>query len=80
MENNNIRKEKNLSKKLKEERGSITVFILSTMLVIVAVIFTIYFNKMNKISSQEEALDIMQEEYNQNTDDMKQIYNESINN
>ena len=79
MENNNIRKEKNLSKKLKEERGSITVFILSTMLVIVAVIFTIYFSKMNKISSQEEALDKMQEEYNQNTDDMKQIYEESIN-
>ncbi len=68
-----------LRKMIKEERGSITVFILSTMLVIVAVIFTIYFSKMNKISSQEEALDKMQEEYNQNTDDMKQIYEESIN-
>ena len=68
-----------LRKMIKEERGSITVFILSTMLVIVAVIFTIYFTKMNKISSQEEALDIMEQRYNQNTDDMKQIYEESIN-
>ena len=68
-----------LRKMIKEERGSITVFILSTMLVIVAVIFTIYFTKMNKISSQEEALDIMEQRYNQNTDDMKQVY-ESVNN
>ena len=79
MKNNKIKKENYFSKKIREEKGSITVFILSTMLVIVAVIFTIYFSKMNKISSQEEALDKMQEEYNQNTDDMKQIYEESIN-
>ena len=79
MKDNKIKKKNYFSKKIREEKGSITVFILSTMLVIVAVIFTIYFSKMNKISSQEEALDKMQEEYNQNTDDMKQIYEESIN-
>lgn len=79
MKNNKIKKENYFSKKTREEKGSITVFILSTMLVIVAVIFTIYFTKMNKISSQEEALDIMEQRYNQNTDDMKQVY-ESVNN
>lgn len=79
MKNNKIKKENYFSKKIREEKGSITVFILSTMLVIVAVIFTIYFTKMNKISSQEEALDIMEQRYNQNTDDMKQVY-ESVNN
>lgn len=79
MKNNKIKKENYFSKKIREEKGSITVFILSTMLAIVAVIFTIYFTKMNKISSQEEALDIMEQRYNQNTDDMKQVY-ESVNN
>ena len=79
MKDNKIKKKSYFSKKIREEKGSITVFILSTMLVIVAVIFTIYFTKMNKISSQEEALDIMEQRYNQNTDDMKQVY-ESVNN
>ncbi len=79
MKDNKIKKKNYFSKKIREEKGSITVFILSTMLVIVAVIFTIYFTKMNKISSQEEALDIMEQRYNQNTDDMKQVY-ESVNN
>ena len=79
MKDNKIKKKNYVSKKIREEKGSITVFILSTMLVIVAVIFTIYFTKMNKISSQEEALDIMEQRYNQNTDDMKQVY-ESVNN
>lgn len=79
MKDNKIKKKSYFSKKIREEKGSITAFILSTMLVIVAVIFTIYFTKMNKISSQEEALDIMEQRYNQNTDDMKQVY-ESVNN
>ena len=79
MKDNKIKKKNYFSKKIREEKGSITVFILSTMLVIVAVIFPIYFTKMNKISSQEEALDIMEQRYNQNTDDMKQVY-ESVNN
>lgn len=66
-------------KKVKSERGSITVFILSTMLVIIAVIFTIYFNKMNKISNQEKELNKIQEEYMQGStnDIMAHLYEES---
>ena len=41
-------KNKLLNKIKKDEKGSITVFVLSTMLVVVGVVFTMYFSMMNK--------------------------------
>ena len=44
-----------LLKKFKEnEKGSITIFVLSTMLLVAGVIFVSYFSMMNKSASQEE--------------------------
>ena len=62
----------------KSEKGSITVFVLSTMLVIVGVIFVLYFSMMNKASSQNEQLERIQEEYNQSNSAMEQTYNEEL--
>ena len=46
-----------LLKKFKEnEKGSITIFVLSTMLLVAGVIFVSYFSMMNKSASQEEEL------------------------
>ena len=70
-----------LLKELKnKEKGSITVFVLSTMLVVVAVIFTYYFSMMNKSSSQAAQLERIQEEYNQSNSMMDQAYYEAIDN
>ena len=66
-------------KKLKNnERGSITVFVLATMLLVTGVIFIAYFSMMNKSSSQERELDKIQEEYNKTDDMMTQEYEELI--
>lgn len=63
-----------LKKFKKSERGSITVFVLSTMLLVVGVIFTYYFSMMNKVSSQNAQLEKIQQEYNQSNDMMEQVY------
>ena len=64
--------------KVKNEKGSITIFVLSTMLVVLGVMFVAYFSMMNKLSSQEEELKKIQEEYNQTDDMMSQTYNENL--
>ena len=52
-------------KKLKNsERGSITIFVLGTMLMITGVIFVSYFSMMDKSSAQTAQLNKIQEEYN----------------
>lgn len=69
-----------LLNKLKEdEKGSITVFVLSTMLVVVGVVFTMYFSMMNKTASQKQQLEKIQEEYNQSNTMMQQVYDQTIN-
>lgn len=67
-----------LLKKFKEnEKGSITIFVLSTMLLVAGVIFVSYFSMMNKSASQEEELKKIQEEYNVENTTMKQTYDQS---
>ena len=63
---------------LKKEKGSITIFVLSTMLVVLGVIFVAYFSMMNKLSSQEDEIRKIYEEYNVSDDEMKQIYDETL--
>lgn len=61
----------------KSERGSITVFVLSTMLLVAGVVFTAYFSMMNKSSSQATELNKIQEEYTSSNEMMEQAYNEN---
>lgn len=72
-------KNKLLNKIKKDEKGSITVFVLSTMLVVVGVVFTMYFSMMNKTASQKQQLEKIQEEYNQSNTMMQQVYDQTIN-
>ena len=59
------------------EKGSITILVLTTMLVVVGVILFAYMLMMNKSSSQERELDKIQQEYNQ-ADNIDQIYNGTL--
>ena len=72
-------KNKLLNKIKKDEKGSITVFVLSTMLVVVGVVFTMYFSMKNKTASQKEQLEKIEEEYNQSSTMMQQVYDQTIN-
>ena len=68
-------------KKLKNnQRGSITVFVLATMLIVVGIIVTIYMTTINKNNTQIAQLNKIQEEYMQTTDNsaMDQAYDENI--
>lgn len=66
-------------KKLKNsERGSITIFVLGTMLMITGVIFVSYFSMMNKSSAQTAQLNKIQEEYNQSDSMMDQVYEQNL--
>lgn len=62
------------------ERGSITVLVLSTMLLVVGIIFISYFSMMNKSSSQAAQIEKIQEEYNQSNSMTRQVYDEVANN
>ena len=59
------------------EKGSITVFVLATMLLVTGVIFIAYFSMMNKSSSQASQIEKIQEEYNQSNAMMSQAYDEA---
>ena len=68
-------------KKLKNnQRGSITVFVLATMLIVVGIIVTIYMTTINKNNTQIAQLNKIQEEYMQTTDNsaMDQAYDENV--
>lgn len=52
-----------INKKIKSEKGSVTVFVLATMLFIMLVMITSYTGMMNKLSNQTKQIQKIQEEY-----------------
>ena len=68
-------------KKIKNnQRGSVTVFVLATMLIVVGIVVTIYMTTINKNNTQIAQLNKIQEEYMQTSDDsaMDQAYDENF--
>ena len=60
-------------KKIKEEKGSITLFVLVAMLFFLAVGITIFSNTMNAKTVQEKNYKTIQKQYN-NMGDLNEIY------
>lgn len=69
-----------MRKFLKGEKGSITILVLTTILVVVSVMFMAYFSNMNKILAQEKEINKIQEEYMQGSvkEVMEQAYAETM--
>ena len=68
-------------KKIKNnQRGSVTVFVLATMLIVVGIVVTIYMTTINKNNTQIAQLNKIQGEYMQTSDNsaMDQAYNENL--
>ena len=61
--------------KLRSEKGSITLFVLTSMLFFVMIIFLLYSGMENKINAQKKELDIITKEYEQFN--MEQEYNQA---
>ena len=63
---------------LKNEKGSITLFVLLAILFFLIMIFSIFISTSNKKQSQTSEVDRIRQEYEQSVDNINQIYNETL--
>ncbi len=66
--------EKKDIKKIKNEKGSITLFVLISMLFFVIILVGLFTNISNKVAKQEREINRIQQSYRQ--EDINKIYNE----
>ena len=64
-----------LKKMKNSERGSVTVYVLSTLLVLILIAITVYVNMANKVTSQEKQVNKIQDGYSVSEDEMNEEYN-----
>jgi len=62
----------------KSENGSITVYVLSTLMVVLLVTTTIYVGLRNKTTTQIKQMDKINKEYNVTENDMQEAYGKAI--
>lgn len=67
-----------LKKFLKNENGSITLFVLLAILFFLIVIFSIFMVSGNKKQAQTSEIDKIKKEYEQSIDNIDQIYDETL--
>lgn len=70
MEKKDIKK----NKKINKEQGSITVFVLISMLFFIIILVGLFTNISNKVAKQEREINRIQQSYRQ--EDINKIYNE----
>lgn len=63
----------NLNKKIKKEQGSVTLFVLVSMIFFMFVLVGMYVNTSNKVAKQEREVNKIQQSYEQT--DINDIYN-----
>ena len=65
---------KKLRNEIKKEKGSITVLVIASFFVIIAVFINLYIIGTNKSNSHEKEIKAIQEAYNVSTDRMEEEY------
>ena len=66
----------NLNKKIKKEQGSVTLFVLVSMIFFMFVLVGMHVNTSNKVAKQEREVNKIQQSYEQV--DINDIYNKKI--
>lgn len=66
-----------LGRKIRSEKGSITLFVLVTMLFFMYILISVYMNQNNKINAQKKQIQQIQQQYNKD-ENMEEIYNDLI--
>lgn len=61
--------------KMKEQKGSITLFVLLSILFFVMVLMGLYVNSSNKIQKQQKEIEKVQESYN--TENISELYDKT---
>ena len=67
------------NKLLKNEKGSITLFVLLAILFFLMVIFSLFITSSNKNTIQSSEIDKIKEEYQESVDNIDQIYDIALN-
>ena len=62
----------------KNENGSITLFVLIAMILVLIIVCTIYITKQNELLEQEKEINEIQESYNIDNNELLDEYNDSI--
>ena len=62
----------------KNEKGSITVFIVATMLLISGVLFNYYAKTLNKINDNNRIISRIEKQYSVTNDDLESKYNDAL--
>ena len=65
--------------KNKGERGSVTLFVLVICMFVTIMLSAYMINMQNKKQAQEREIDRITESYNQNEQQMEEIYNRALN-
>lgn len=65
--------------KNKGERGSVTLFVLVICMFVTVMLSAYMINMQNKKQAQEREIDKITESYNQNEQQMEEIYNRALN-
>ncbi len=65
--------------KNKGERGSVTLFVLVICMFVTVMLSAYMINMQNKKQAQEREIDRITESYNQNEQQMEEIYNRALN-
>ena len=70
-----------IEKSRKNEKGSITLFVLVEMLFFIVIVFLSYMGVFNKMASQEKDIQKIEAEYNKNSniEEMERQYQEVVN-
>lgn len=68
-----------LKNKLKSEKGSITIFVLTSMFFFLVILLSIYMNNVNKNSNINKDIKSIEEQYNVTEDDLEKAYQEKVN-
>lgn len=69
---------KKMRDNLKNEKGSITLFVLIAMLFFVVSLFSIYVSNNNRIQTLESEIEKIEENYSYSDEDIMEIYRQII--
>lgn len=69
-----------IRKKLVNQKGSITLFVLLAMIFFIVIILNMTMNVANKKQSQISEYDKIKQEYEKNINNIDQVYNEVLQN
>lgn len=79
MGDKHMKKSKNVREIKNNEKGSIAVLILASLLIILVVLLNLYISGSGKINSQAREINKIQEEYSVNEEEMEEEYIKATN-